>query len=110
MVNVWEGVNAHAEAKDFCQLWGVEGTVLVDESGEVAERLGVRGVPTNVLVDSDGTVTTVGAATPEALEAAARRLLGPDGDFPGPETSDWHWQTDASDIERNIAARSVKET
>jgi len=74
---VWEGTGARTEARDFCELWGVEGTVLVDEQGELAERLGIRGVPANVFVDSDGTVTAVGGATPADLEAAARQLLGP---------------------------------
>jgi len=55
----------------------VDGTVLVDERGELAERLGIRGVPANVFVDSDGTVTAVGGATPADLEAGARQLLGP---------------------------------
>lgn len=77
-VNIWEGVNPFDEARFFCDIWGVEGTVLVDEQGELATRLDIRGVPTNVFVDSDGTVLTVGAVTPEDLEAATRRLLGPD--------------------------------
>lgn len=76
-MNVWEGKAASAEAQGFCDLWGVEGTVLVDEDGSVAAQLGVRGVPANVFVDSDGTVTAVGAASPGELVAEVRRLLGP---------------------------------
>jgi len=76
-VNVWEGTDAFAEARGFCELWGMDGTVLVDERGELPDRLGLRGVPTNVFVDSDGTVTAVGAATPGELVTATRRLLGP---------------------------------
>lgn len=75
-VNVWEGTGAYAEARGFCELWGVNGTVLVDERGELAGRLGIRGVPASVFVDSDGTVTAVGAATPAELVAATRQLLG----------------------------------
>lgn len=74
---MWEGKAASAEAQGFCDLWGVDGTVLLDEDGSVAEKLGVRGVPANVFVDSDGTVTAVGAATPGELVAETRRLLGP---------------------------------
>jgi predicted DsbA family dithiol-disulfide isomerase len=62
----------------FCDIWGIEGTVLVDESGEYARALQIRGVPTNVFVDSDGRVTAVGGVAPSALEAEIRRLLGPD--------------------------------
>jgi hypothetical protein len=76
-VNVWEGTGAFAEARGFCDLWGLHGTVLVDEQGELADRLGIRGVPANVFVDADGTVTAVGAATPAELVSATRRLLGP---------------------------------
>ncbi|MGH9067159.1 MAG: TlpA family protein disulfide reductase, partial [Acidimicrobiales bacterium] len=81
LVNVWEGAGAHVEAQDFCQIWGIDGPVLVDESGAYAAALGVRGVPTNVFVDAAGTVTAVGATTPSELEAETRRLLGPA--FPG---------------------------
>jgi hypothetical protein len=76
-VNVWEGTDAFAEARGFCELWGMDGTVLVDERGELPDLLGLRGVPTNVFVDADGTVTDVGVATPDELVTATRRLLGP---------------------------------
>jgi hydroxypyruvate isomerase len=78
LVNVWEGANAAAEAGMFCDIWGVDGTVLLDEAGHYARALGIRGVPTNVLVDADGTVTAVGAVRPEELYAETRRLLGDD--------------------------------
>jgi hypothetical protein len=77
-VDVWEGGNAAEEAGDFCDIWDVTGTVLLDEDGEYARALGVRGVPTNVFVDADGTVTAVGAVRPEELYAETRRLLGDD--------------------------------
>lgn len=77
MVNVWEGVGSEPEAEAFCDLWGVDGTVLVDEPGDYARELGVRGVPTNVFVDATGTVTAVGAVAPHELEHEIRRLLGP---------------------------------
>jgi hypothetical protein len=77
MINVWEGVGTRAEASMFCDIWGIDGTVLVDETGEYARALQIRGVPTNVFVDKDGTVTAVGGVTPADLEAEIRRLLGP---------------------------------
>ncbi|WP_158709285.1 MULTISPECIES: TlpA family protein disulfide reductase [unclassified Streptomyces] len=42
--------------------------------GEYADRLGVRGVPTNVLVGADGIVRTVGGTTPAELHTAVRSL------------------------------------
>jgi Predicted dithiol-disulfide isomerase involved in polyketide biosynthesis len=78
MINVWEGVGSHAEAAAFCDMWGIHGTVLVDEPGDYVRALGIRGVPTNVFVDADGTVTAVGAVAPAQFEAEIRRLLGPD--------------------------------
>ena len=105
-MDVWEGTGAFAEARTFCKLWGVEGTVLVDEAGELVEQLGIRGVPTNVLVDAGGTVTAVGASTPRELEAAVRELLGPDVTLEEvAPSSDWHWQTDAERIEEQLSLR-----
>jgi hypothetical protein len=57
-------------------MWGIEATILLDETAGYARRLGVRGVPTNVLVDSDGTVVGFGLVEPSALYAAVDRLLG----------------------------------
>ena len=76
MVNVWESVEPATEARNFCNIYGVDGTVLVDETGEYAAALGIRGVPMNVFVDSDGTVCEVGATTPDELREAITRLLG----------------------------------
>lgn len=78
MVNVWESVNAAKEARDFCDVWGIEGTVLLDEIGAYADRLGISGVPTNVLVGADGIVRHVGASAPEELHAAVDALLAED--------------------------------
>jgi hypothetical protein len=105
-VNVWEGVGAFDEARAFCELWGVAGTVLVDERGELVDRLGIRGVPTNVLVDADGTIRCIGATTPWDLEAAVRELLGPDAAFEEPGSSGgWHWQKDSGHIEEQLESR-----
>ena len=78
LIDVWEGGNASQRVQDYCELWGVEGTVLLDESGAYADLLGVRGVPTNVLVDSTGTVRTVGAGNPDELNARVDELLDSD--------------------------------
>ena len=59
----------------YCELWDIEGTVLLDEAGEYARLLGIRGVPTNVLVDAGGTVHAVGLSNPEALEAEIESLI-----------------------------------
>jgi hypothetical protein len=61
--------------QDYCELWGVESTVLLDETGEYAKLLGVRGVPTNVLVDSSGIVRAFGVGNPEELNACVDELL-----------------------------------
>ena len=78
MIDVWEGGDAAQRAQDYCELWGVEGTVLLDESGAYADLLGVRGVPTNVLVDSTGTVRALGAGNPDELHAKVDELLAGD--------------------------------
>lgn len=110
-MDVWEGTGAFTEARTFCELWGVGGTVLVDEAGELVEQLRIRGVPTNILVDADGTVTAVGASTPRELEAAVRELLGPDAPLEeaGP-SGEWHWQTDAERIEEQLSLRGSRTT
>ena len=105
---MWEGVDPFTEARNFCELWGVEGPVLVDEDGSFVEQLGIRGVPTNILVDDDGTVTCVGASTPAELEAAVRRLLGPDAPIePAAGTENWSWDKDPDHIESHLARRIV---
>jgi hypothetical protein len=75
LISVWEGGDARTKVQDYCELWGVESTVLLDEQGEYAKLLGIRGVPTNVLVDATGIVHTVGAGNPEELYAKVDELL-----------------------------------
>lgn len=67
--------------------------MLVDEGEKFITHLGIRGVPTNIFVAADGTVREVGAVTPEALEAATRRLLGPGAPIDPPENA-WRWHTE----------------
>jgi hypothetical protein len=104
LVNLWEGNDARAEALSYCELWGIDGPVLLDERNELAERLGIRGVPTNVLVDSDGTVTAVGAARPADLERATQRLLG-DALLDPPASGAVRRELDAEHVEREISGR-----
>jgi hypothetical protein len=74
LVNVWEGSGAAEEAAGYCQRWGIEGDVLLDETAQYARALGIRGVPTNVFVDERGIVRAVGATTSEELLAGAMAL------------------------------------
>jgi hypothetical protein len=76
LVDIWEGTDPRPEVERFCELWGIDGPILVDETGEYARLLGVRGVPTNVLVDSDGTVQGFGLVRLDELDAAVEKLLG----------------------------------
>ena len=78
LIDVWEGGDARRRAQDYCDLWGIEGEVLLDEAGEYAKLLGVRGVPTNVLVDETGTVRAFGAGNPDELHARVEQLLHDD--------------------------------
>jgi hypothetical protein len=75
LVDIWEGTDARPEVQRFCDMWGIESTILLDETGEYARRLGVRGVPTNVLVDADGTVRAFGLSRLHELEHAVEDLL-----------------------------------
>ena len=75
LIDLWEGGDAPQRANAYCELWGIEGTVLLDESGAYADLLGVRGVPTNVLVDEAGTVRALGAGNPDELHAKVDDLL-----------------------------------
>lgn len=74
LVNIWEGSGAAEEAAGYCQRWGIEGTVLLDETAAYARALGIRGVPTNVFVDDFALVQAVGATTSEDLLREAARL------------------------------------
>lgn len=75
LISVWEGSDARPEVERFRELWGIDATILLDESGDYARQLGVRGVPTNVLVDSEGVVRDVGLVRLDELHAAVDRLI-----------------------------------
>jgi hypothetical protein len=80
LIDVWEGGEARRRVQDYCELWGIDGTVLLDEEGAYAKLLGVRGVPTNVIVDSNGIVRAIGAGNPDELHAEVDALLDEDRD------------------------------
>jgi hypothetical protein len=76
LVDIWEGTEPRPEVERFCDMWGIKGPILLDPSGELANTIGVRGVPTNVVVDPDGTIRAFGAARLEELEQAIDELYG----------------------------------
>jgi len=76
LVDIWEGTQPRPEVERFCEMWGIKGPILLDPAGELATTLGVRGVPTNVVVDSDGTIRAFGAARLDELEQAIDDLYG----------------------------------
>jgi len=56
-------------------MWGLEGTILLDETAEYARSLGVRGVPTNLVVDVGGIVRAFGVSRLDELHAAIDAML-----------------------------------
>jgi hypothetical protein len=77
MVNVWEHVNARDEAQHFCKIHNIEGPVLLDAQGEYITRLGLRGVPFNLVVNKKGIVQAAGTTTPDEVRATLTKLLLP---------------------------------
>jgi hypothetical protein len=75
MVNVWEHFDAAEEARNFCDIYEVEGTVLLDEQGSLISAAGVRGVPYNLLVDEEGIVQAAGFTDPASLEQTVARWV-----------------------------------
>jgi hypothetical protein len=76
LVDIWEGTEPRPEVERFCEMWGIKGPILLDPGLELAGVLGVRGVPTNVVVDADGTIRAFGAARLDELEQAIDELYG----------------------------------
>ena len=75
LVDVWEGSDPRPEVERFAELWGIGGTILLDETAEYARSLGIRGVPTHVLVDGNGIVRDVGLVEVDELHRAVDALL-----------------------------------
>ena len=76
LISVWEGAAAAENVAAYCDLWDIQGVVLLDESGAYARSLGIRGVPTNVLVDASGAVHALGLSNPDELAAELETLIG----------------------------------
>jgi hypothetical protein len=76
LIDIWEGTDPKPDVDRFCEMWGINSTILLDETAEYAGALGIRGVPTNVLVDAEGTVVDVGLVRLDELETAVDRLAG----------------------------------
>lgn len=76
LIDIWEGTDPKPDVDRFCEMWGVDSTILLDDTAEYAAALGIRGVPTNVLVDADGTIVDVGLVRLDELDAAIDRLVG----------------------------------
>lgn len=74
MINIWERVDAAAEARAFVATRGLDGTTLLDETGQYAARMGIPGVPFNVVVDSAGLVRDTGLSSPRELHQAVNSL------------------------------------
>ena len=74
-IDIWEGTDPKPEVDRFVEMWGLKGTILLDETGDYARTLGVRGVPTNVVVDADGTVRAFGVSRLDELDRAVDDLL-----------------------------------
>lgn len=74
LVDIWEGTEPRPEVERFCDMWGIKGPILLDPDETLARRLGVRGVPTNVVVDADGIVRAFGVARLDELDAAIGSL------------------------------------
>ena len=71
LVDIWEGTEPRPEVERFCDMWGIKGPILLDPAGELAATLGVRGVPTNVVVDSDGTIRAFVQASADLRDVSA---------------------------------------
>jgi hypothetical protein len=74
-IDIWEGSDPKPEVERFREMWGLEGTVLLDETGDYARSLGVRGVPTNLVVDVEGTVRAFGVSRLDELDRAIDNML-----------------------------------
>jgi hypothetical protein len=75
LIDIWEGTDPRPEVERFCEMWGIKGPILLDESADYARELGVRGVPTNVLVDENGIIRGFGLVRLDELEAAVAELI-----------------------------------
>jgi hypothetical protein len=78
-INVWEHVNPRYEAERFQRIHKMDGAILMDEQGDYASRVGLPGVPWNIIVNKKGIVQAVGTTTPDEVRATLTKLLNPFG-------------------------------
>ena len=67
-----------SQAKTFLQSYGFSFTVLLDTNGSVADKYGIRGIPTTFLIDKDGIIQgiKIGAfQSKEEIEAGIRMVI-----------------------------------
>lgn len=79
MINVWEHLKAQEEAKHFCSVHKLQCPVLLDTEAEYMTRLGLHGVPMNIVVNKKGIVQAVGMTTPDEVRSTLTKLLLPFG-------------------------------
>ena len=79
MINVWEHIKPTEEAVHFCSIHKLQNPVLIDAQGEYMTRLGLRGVPINILVNKKGIVQEVGMTTPDEVKATLMKMFLPFG-------------------------------
>ena len=74
-IDIWEGTDPAPEVERFVEMWGLKGTVLLDQTGGYARSLGVRCVPTNIVVDYGGIVRAFGVTRLDELHSAIDLML-----------------------------------
>lgn len=74
---MFEHTEARKHAQHFCEVHGIKGSVLMDEDESYAHRLGLHGVPINVIVDKKGIVRFVGVTSPDEVRSTLIKLLRP---------------------------------
>jgi hypothetical protein len=79
IINVWEHVKPRYEAERFSRIHKMEGAILMDEQAEYATKVGLPGVPWNIVVNKRGIVQAVGTTTPDEVRATLTKLLRPFG-------------------------------
>ena len=75
-INIADESRPTEKAQAFQQKHGLTYPVLVDETGKVAEAYRVKGLPTNVIIDREGTVRYIAPGfNPEVVTQTLQDLL-----------------------------------
>lgn len=69
-VNIQE---SYKQVKNFVSKKGIEYVILLDKDGVVANQYGVRGIPTNILINKDGEIIFAGYTLPS--EETIKQIL-----------------------------------